>query len=342
MIEKLNIQVISLLLTFIMITLPGVSGMLFGELTNTTNLVEIKADPNSALKKEQEKLSLENSFADQALKKNLQALTAEKQRLDLENSITQQRLISKLSNLLSEIEDLNKKIDVANKRSIYKEIERKYRLDTDLLDIRDKLERLRLSNDLTLAENTFKNRENTLRQSEIQIRMSELQLQRMEFDAKIYMLNAEIDLRDKKDLVKNRVTEDIKYTKEPFKAGVLTISDRRIALNGIITMETADDMIERINYFNNQNNEYPIFMVIDTSPGGSVMAGYKILKAMEGSPAPIYVVVKSFAASMAAGITTLSKKSFAYPNALILHHQILSFSFGNLTEQKESVKDLEE
>ena len=52
------------------------------------------------------------------------------------------------------------------------------------------------------------------------------------------------------------------------------------------------------------------------------MAGYKILKAMEGSAAPVYVVVKSFAASMAANIATQSKKSFAYPNAIILHHQI--------------------
>jgi ATP-dependent Clp protease protease subunit len=63
---------------------------------------------------------------------------------------------------------------------------------------------------------------------------------------------------------------------------------------------------------------------------------------MDGSPAPVYVVVKSFAASMAAGITTLSKRSFAYPNAIMLHHQILSGSFGNLTEQKENLKDLEE
>jgi len=123
---------------------------------------------------------------------------------------------------------------------------------------------------------------------------------------------------------------------------VLTISDRRIALNGPIGMDTAANIQERIDYFNNQSSEFPIFIVIDSSPGGSVMAGYKILKAMAGSPAPVYVVVKSFAASMAAGITSLAKKSFAYPNAIILHHQILRGSFGNLTQQKEGVKELEE
>ena len=71
------------------------------------------------------------------------------------------------------------------------------------------------------------------------------------------------------------------------------------------------------------------------------MAGYRILKAMESSDAPVHVVVKSFAASMAAGITTLAKESYCYPNAIILHHQISSTLFGqlNLTEQAEVVKE---
>ena len=67
------------------------------------------------------------------------------------------------------------------------------------------------------------------------------------------------------------------------------------------------------------------------------MAGYRILKSMESSDAPVHVVVKSFAASMAAGITTLATESYAYPNAVILHHQISSQVFGqlNLTQQRE-------
>jgi ATP-dependent Clp protease protease subunit len=72
------------------------------------------------------------------------------------------------------------------------------------------------------------------------------------------------------------------------------------------------------------------------------MAGYKIIKAMNGSPAPVYVVVKSFAASMSANIATQSRRSFAYPNSIIIHHQISSGMSGNLTEQKESVRDIEE
>jgi ATP-dependent Clp protease protease subunit len=126
--------------------------------------------------------------------------------------------------------------------------------------------------------------------------------------------------------------------KNPLKAnGMLVISDRRIPLNGIITSATADFVTSRIQYWNNKDRTLPIFIVIDSSPGGSVMAGYRILKAMDSSEAPVHVVVKSFAASMAAAITTLAKESYAYPNALILHHQISSMVSGslNLTQQKE-------
>jgi ATP-dependent Clp protease, protease subunit len=128
------------------------------------------------------------------------------------------------------------------------------------------------------------------------------------------------------------------YLKNPLKEnGTVVISDRRIPLNGLITPDTADFVTSRIQYWNNKDRELPIFIVIDASPGGSVMAGYRILKSMESSDAPVHVVVKSFAASMAAAITTLAEESYAYPNAVILHHQISSTIMRqlNLTEQRE-------
>jgi len=134
------------------------------------------------------------------------------------------------------------------------------------------------------------------------------------------------------------------YLDDPLKPdGTLVISDRRIPFNGPVTSRLAEAVTERINYYNNKDPKKPIFIVIDDSPGGSVMAGYHILKAMEGSEAPVYVVVKSFAASMAACITTLAERSFVYPNAVILHHQIsqtFMFSSLNLTDQKETYEDL--
>ena len=129
------------------------------------------------------------------------------------------------------------------------------------------------------------------------------------------------------------------YLTKPLRDdGVLVISDRRIPLNGMIVASTADFVTSRIQYWNNKDRKLPIFIVIDDCPGGSVMAGYRILKSMESSEAPIHVVVKSFAASMAACITTLAEESYAYPNAVILHHQIssqLQFARLNLTQQRE-------
>jgi len=296
------------------------------------------AEPVSAfpsLKKQQEQLLLETSIADLQLKKELARTSAEKQRLEMENALSQQKLQTENAGLQSQIDKLTRQLAL-------KEAERKARLDADLAEVREKAERLRAANELATAELATRLRDLTQHEQELKVRAAELQVQRAEFDNQIAKLNGEIDLRTKRDLWKNRVNRDIQYTKEPFKNGVLTISDRRIALNGPIGLETADHIAERVDYFNNQSPEFPIFIVIDRSPGGSVMAGYKILKAMEGSAAPVYVVVKSFAASMAANIATQAKKSFAYPNAIILHHQILNGSFGNLTAQKENLKDLEE
>ncbi|MEM9083628.1 MAG: ATP-dependent Clp protease proteolytic subunit, partial [Planctomycetota bacterium] len=78
------------------------------------------------------------------------------------------------------------------------------------------------------------------------------------------------------------------------------------------------------------------------SPGGSVMEGYRILDAMKNSDAPVHVVVKQYAASMAALITTLADHSYAYPNAVILHHQMSYGSGGNITMQEEQLETAKE
>jgi len=306
---------------------------------------ETPAETNSALaelKKQQELLTVENGLAEQRVRKELSKLTAEKQRLELENGLALQKLQAETASLQAELDKITKQADLAAKRAALRDAERKARLDEELAADRERAEKMRLTNDLVAAELAGKSRELAQREQELKVRVAELTTQRAEVELQLAKLNTDLDLREKRDAWKSRVNHDIAYTKEPFKDGVLTISDRRISLNGAITLETADRITERIDYFNNQNREYPIFIVIDSSPGGSVMAGYKILKAMSGSPAPVHVVVKSFAASMAAGITTLAAKSYAYPNGVILHHQILSGAFGNLTEQKEQLKDLQE
>jgi ATP-dependent Clp protease protease subunit len=298
--------------------------------------------PLAQLKKQQELLSLENKVADEQLRRDLAKMSAEKQRLEMENGLAQTKLQAEVASLQAEIDKLTKQTDLLNKRAALKDVERRAQMNEELQPERDRLERMRLTNDIASTELAAKSRDLAQREQELRVKSAELQAQRSEFDFQLAKLNTDLDLRVKKDYWKNRVNREIQYCKDPFKDGVLTISDRRIALNDVITVDTADYVGARIDYFNNQSTEYPIFLVIDRSPGGSVMAGYKILKAMEGSEAPVYVVVKSFAASMAANIATQAKRSFVYPNAVILHHQILSTAYGNLTEQKEQVKELEQ
>jgi ATP-dependent Clp protease, protease subunit len=172
---------------------------------------------------------------------------------------------------------------------------------------------------------------------------AELKTVQGEASLELARLQSEIDTIQTREKRSSYANADPIYLENPLREdGVLVISDRRIPLNGMIVRETADFVTSRIDYWNNRDRELPIFIVIDDCPGGSVMAGYRILKAMEASDAPVHVVVKSFAASMAACITTLAEESYAYPNAIILHHQIssqLAFARLNLTQQKEFYQD---
>lgn len=154
--------------------------------------------------------------------------------------------------------------------------------------------------------------------------------------------SAQIQVRDLEEKWRDAINAPVQYTSEPFKDGVLTISDRKIDLNGPIMSGSAEYVCDRIDFFNNQDRTRPIFVVIDNSPGGSVMQGYRILKAIETSDAPVHVVVKSFAASMAATIATLAPHSYAYPNAIILHHQMSSSASGNMTDIEQEVKMIKE
>lgn len=128
------------------------------------------------------------------------------------------------------------------------------------------------------------------------------------------------------------------YLKDPLVNGTLVISDRRISLNGAVTDQLAEFVCQRISFYNNQNTDYPIFLVVDSSPGGSVSAGYQIQKAIVASKAPVYVVVKGYAASMTAVIATLAEKSFCYPNSIIMHHQVSNSLKGNMTVLKEQME----
>ena len=252
-----------------------------------------------APRQEQEKLTLENKLAAERLTKETNAMRAEITRLKMERELLTEKQAFETAKRQSALKDELAKLE-AEKEKLTQEGEL------------SKVRAEKLANDLKAVQ-TEASLEITRLQNEI---------------AGIETSKKRGEYADSKPV----------YLANPLKEdGTLVISDRRIPLNGMISTSTADFITNRIHYWNNKDRKLPIFIVIDSSPGGSVMAGYRILKAMESSDAPVHVVVKSFAASMAAGITTLAKESYAYPNAVILHHQISSVLMGqlNLTQQRE-------
>lgn len=251
------------------------------------------------------------SFAGKQKKKpgEIEKLSKIKKKMILEDQIEMQRIKRRLKNLRINLLKLS--------------------FENRLLESRNKKTTLLMR---------LKNQKLTQELLKMKLKISTLNMQSAKNRTELSKLKVQIAYRKNKDLWAKSVHKPESYTMRPYRNGILTISDRRIRLNGPIINGVADYISKRIHYYNNKSKKYPIFIVIDRCPGGSVMEGQIIIKAMLASPAPVYVVVKAFAASMAAVITTLAKHSFAYPNAVILHHQMSTLNWGNMTQLKEQFK----
>lgn len=265
----------------------------------------------------------------EAVKAETAKLVAQKEKIAAQIALEQTQLDEKLAPRKRALAELQIQMEEIKLRMELAESERRAKDDPGLVDLRRMNEKLMMEYAIEKNQSDIEGFQMRREENEIRRKTSELslqmELQQKESEARTYA-----------------VGKAPAYSKDPLVGRKLVLSDRTIQLNGVITQKTADSLADRIAYFNNRDGEAPIFIVIDDCPGGSVMAGYKILKSMHGSKAPVYTVVKSFAASMAACITTLSKKSFAYPNAIILHHQLSVGVMGNLTQHRENVKELEE
>lgn len=198
---------------------------------------------------------------------------------------------------------------------------------------RTELER-RLALETSRANAAFRQKQKELSLLEMVLREQQMKINSANMNTQYAMTMA-----DHREQLSRLAPEAVtpKYLKEPFVDGTLYVSDRRVTLNGPVTPASAKAVCDRLYFFNNQNPEYPIFLIIDHSPGGSVAAGYQIQKAMQSCTAPVYVVVKNMAASMAAVIATTAERSFCFANTRILHHQISSGVEGNLTVMREGV-----
>lgn len=254
----------------------------------------------------------------------IEAKTKEQEALALDNKLEAERLTQSTNAMRAEVARTKLERELATEKLALEAARRQAALQAELNQL--EAEKAKLTGEAELSKIKAEKLANELKALQAE---STLETTRLQNDiARIEATDKRAQFADAKPVfLQNPLRDD----------GVLVISDRRIPLNGLISSATADFVTNRIQYWNNKDRKLPIFIVIDASPGGSVMAGYRILKAMESSEAPVHVVVKSFAASMAAAITTLAKESYAYPNAVILHHQISSVVIGqlNLTEQRE-------
>ncbi|CCM10551.1 Peptidase S14 ClpP [Cardinium endosymbiont cEper1 of Encarsia pergandiella] len=265
--------------------------------------------------------------------------------LEAENALNRARLEKELSTIIAQIEQLRLKKE---HQRLDKEIENEnVRSAHDKAMLLLNMEQEKLTIELGLA------------QAKCMKKMEQYHIQLTELDKKIQLekgqaqllqetshrLKSEIEVLEATNTRDKYIQKKPIYLKDPLikKINTLVLSDRCIELNGTITPWKANYIVDQIHYFNNKNKEYPIFLVIGYSPGGYETAGCNILQAIEYSKAPVYVVVKSFAASMAALITTLAPKSYAYPNAIILHHHPASFLCGNfnLRATKEAYTNLD-
>jgi len=299
---------------------------------------EIARKELEAMQQELQRLNTENQLLQARQKASLADLELERQEIQTRSALETARLEQQLASLKSEVSRLQTEAQHARARQSADALENELFIDRRQLE--NRLEALQLEGELQAlrAESQRLQIENVVRQEEIKRANFEAQLAKQRFDAQIGDLRAQLELRSTEDQFRARVVDPVDRIASPLDGKTVYVSDRRIPLNGAIMAGTANFVCDRIDFFNNQSATDPIFIVIDSSPGGSVMEGYRIVKAIETSRAPIHVIVKSYAASMAAVITTLAPHSYALPNAVILHHQMSSGMFGNLTQQRERLE----
>ena len=252
------------------------------------------------------------------LNQTLAEAEANYKKLSIQNKLLQAQQEQKQASLKAELESLKLQQALAAQKH-----------SAELASIKQEKERIAYQN----SKLNELNKQHDLKQKQAQ---NALRAERAELELKLNQMEAELKYMSRQEQWKKRVLETVPYPVNPLDDKTLTISDRRIQLNDVIIKGSADYVCERIHFFNNKSKTDPIFIVIDRCLGGSIMEGARIVQAIKTSPAPVHVVVKSLAASMAAIILAQADHSYAFPNAFVLHHQPSSApKYGNITQQSE-------
>lgn len=297
----------------------------------TQQLATLEAE-TAKITAEKARLAAQQELAAAANQAKVAEITAQKDQIEADLALSQAKMQKELETMRQEKERMGEEIAALEQRVTLAEARAKESVITGQLANNDEYKQY-------IADKRLFDARNEARTAEMSAMDTEAKLRQANVAAETTLMGQQISREEQRKTYEEFVYQDIEYRKEPFENGILYITDRRVPMNDVITMDTADYVTSMIDYFNNKSAEYPIFIVIDDCPGGSVMAGYRILKSMQGSKAPVYVVVKSYAASMAATICTMAPRSYVYPNAIIHHHQMLYGSQGNMTQQADALKE---
>lgn len=285
-------------------------------------------DDLTKLQLEKNRLSLENELQVEKNRQTLAQLTAEKDKLVLENELQ----IARQTKLLAELQALKTRLELEN--TLAEQKQKKL-----LAELGNEQGILAAKNALLEEKNKHQTLEIQMATVKLEFEKNQLELEKIKKGLELDALSQKVEERTQKELWEDQVNKPMEYSTEPYQEGHLIISDRRIDIDWIILPGAGKYISERINYFNNKNPEYPIFLIIDFCIGGDVLEGAQILATMQHSQAPVYVVVKTLSASMCAVITTLAKHSYAYPNAIIVHHQLMGLIFGNKKQLEERLEE---
>ena len=269
---------------------------------------------------ENQKLTLARDRGNLELAEAMAQVTAEKQKLELEQALQQQRLSTELAELALQKQRLTAENEhaalvMAKEALTFQAAEQA--TSQELAAMEAEIKKINLQHQLAMVKLTNEHAAAQQALAEMQMKM---------------------DLRDKAELSHARTNKDVPYRMEPFVDGTLYVSDRRIDLGEVVIEGSGEYVADRIDFFNNQSTEAPIFLIIDDCVGGSVMEGSRIINAIKSSEAPVHVVVKTYAASMAAVILAHAEHSYALPGAIMMHHQMMSYAMGNATEVAEELE----
>ena len=249
---------------------------------------------------EHERLLFQAALEDSRYQQKVAEMVAEKGQLELENSLASEKRLREQSALEDQSNIMNAENTLTESRQ----------------------RKVELENSAKTAEMEFESTQAT---------------HKIDMDTAI--LTSKVAYREQQLAWEEQANNIPEYLLEPLVDNdVLVMSDRQINMPDTIWPGTAQQVINQINFFNNKNKQQPIYLVFDYCRGGVISEGSQIIQAMRSSVAPVYVVVKAYAGSMAAVITALADRSYALANAAIVHHQMRSYNQGNITEQRQHLK----